>query len=269
MKTRARLPCWLKPLDWLCESALNRPPVVQSANNCVGANPGSFSPRSNAQGFTVEFQHTAVSFVSVLFFLRCPPAILFRVSKVVFNSFDRVPWRRLRPHVFKEIHELQPSLTNRYSSTSVIFPFVMICIVASPAHSQPRIILRRSPVMTSRPMRGESLDCVITLKTSTRFSVSSFNVFSANNAMITTIAGTLPEIQKSIAPTTCSSTINTDDLKPEEYPSGKIAKLLVGWRLTLNNFWRHSISSLSALFSNGRSADTGGLCAFTLTSSTA
>lgn len=92
-----------------------------------------------------------VSFISRLFWSRCPSAIRWLVSLIVVFSFDAVLFARCLPHVREKGIKIVPAVAHLDSTTSVIRVIDRVLIVASLPHSFPDSVFVSSmfPVCSS------------------------------------------------------------------------------------------------------------------------
>ena len=77
------------------------------------------------------------SFVYCLFINCYPLAIGRLVAAEIIETFYRVCRRRSFAHVFEEVGKCLPSLTNNYSSSTVVMIFYMLRIPAAGEHILP------------------------------------------------------------------------------------------------------------------------------------
>lgn len=74
-----------------------------------------------------------------------------------------------RLHVLKEIHKVQPSLTNLYSPASITMVHLVLFVGASLKHSPPKAIERVLSISRTMAMYGFSLSRHLALITATGF----------------------------------------------------------------------------------------------------
>ena len=136
--------------DWPSQSAFRRPFV--SAHSAIkGARFNSAFARPYAYGLSLAEgrDHQVISFVVRLLYICSPTAIIRLIVAVKIVSLYRMLWRGLRAHVFDEIKEIEPALTDDDSAATVVSIESGARVSASSKHIGPCSILGRGFPVTS------------------------------------------------------------------------------------------------------------------------
>lgn len=104
----------------LGQRSLNRPSVLESARNGSAVHIEPSSPFVYTEGFTPKRKKAADAAIALLFFARCPLAVLWRVAFVIVNAFNRVFWRRLLSHISKKIGRIFPPIANGDTAPAIL-----------------------------------------------------------------------------------------------------------------------------------------------------
>ncbi len=96
-------------------------------------------PHCNSHGFTLPSYAVIPSLIIALFLFGSPIAIFGMVSTLIVPSFERLSVRPV-PHVFVKVFKLSPPVTNRDSSTAVIFKCARLRVVATLYHGSPNSV---------------------------------------------------------------------------------------------------------------------------------
>ena len=120
------------------------------------------------------------SFVMGLLKSRSPLTVIRKVSEIVIDSFKSKAIRS-RSHISIEVLKLMPTLTNSYSTATIVLKCFIGGVFASLYHRRPYPMKFR----TGLPM---SIFSVSVFPTTARFGCSTRQAFTENNPLFSTIA---------------------------------------------------------------------------------
>lgn len=81
--------------------------------------------------------------ISALNFTGCPSTIFRRIGTIIINAINGVTCRTFA-HVIKEVSKRIPSLTNSYTSPSIVLKSRVSWIITTPSHAFPHDMRRGS-----------------------------------------------------------------------------------------------------------------------------
>ena len=128
----------------------------------------------------------------MLFFVRRPFAIIGRISLAVLDAFYCVSRRALwsRPHISQKVLKQVPTLTDRDSTTSIVFILRRLWIVAPLPHLNPNSVFGCSPAsIFSGPVFGDGFQ----LKTTTASVRSGTQAIAMSDGLPAAITDTFPD----------------------------------------------------------------------------
>lgn len=215
----------------MANGALKRPSLAYSAPNDFGANTQMNAPLINVHSFPVERNKFGVSSVVALDHSRCPATIVWAVTGIVIDSFNRVLRGWPRTHVSVKQGEIKPPITNLNPPSTVIVPTREGSVFASLYHVRPNHVFRESPKAVCREsFRGQLL-----FKAPAGLDVSVRQVARSSARFFATITEAIPQIIR------CSRIFNTlacklSNNKPAKPEAIKVSKFLVRWGLARNDW---------------------------------
>jgi len=124
---------------WNKECGFQIPACFKSAKNTRSRNIKMFTQFDKASGYSPHRENAVISFIPCLLLIRLPSAVLWAIVAVVVDSSNRFIYWAFA-HIVKKIFKFGPSLTNRYSSSSISFKCRVGRIFASSFHSRPRVV---------------------------------------------------------------------------------------------------------------------------------
>lgn len=163
---------------------LAQPCPQGTIRNCCAA---LFKNLSNRKPLSVIKEMPIGSFVVCLGLSGSPLAILRVVTTEIFNSFQRIFWRRSWSHVFiKSRKAVTPAPTNCDSTTAVLRKASNCFVVTAVFHRGPNLIFWN---MTHSVGRASDRGCFGS-QTSARFCISASKIIDQNSTLTTAIAPT-------------------------------------------------------------------------------
>lgn len=113
-----------------------RQPAPEPPLDCARRDASFSRPVSQAHGSIIDREHARVATVDRLSLPICPTAVGRFVVAVVVLAIQRFPlWSA--PHIFKKGAELQPPLTDRDPSATVVLERRALCVPAAAEHRSP------------------------------------------------------------------------------------------------------------------------------------
>lgn len=128
-----------------------------SFKTCVG----------QTQRFSKKNNMRIATSVTHLHSTSCPTAVVFKVPERVIDPFDFMQHGGSMPHVGEKVYERSPLVTDRNTSSSVVFKGFTIRLGCSTDHTLPANVLRTATGTTSMAMFS-----LVSFQTPTRFSTS-------------------------------------------------------------------------------------------------
>lgn len=126
--------------NWLCKNPINRPTLFKSGQYNSWFNTKFICPLSGGQSLTIKGKNYILPVIVVLFNQGGPFAIFWTISKIVFNSVNRMirTWRM--PHILQKFRKgISPSFANGNSASPVVFVSSVFRIIATLLHIRPAL----------------------------------------------------------------------------------------------------------------------------------
>ena len=119
----------------------NGPTKSQSISKTTFCKVFLSTPFNKTIAFFIKCYNSVSSCILMLFFKGSPFTIFGRIISVCVNSFQRMIFCGKFSHINKEvIKRFQPSLTNPYSSCSIIYVITYCRFITTFFHTMPRFI---------------------------------------------------------------------------------------------------------------------------------
>jgi len=122
------------------KSFLPAPSTFSPHPHNVGLYSIYLTPFSNTFSFPVDRYIMVLSRIPHLFDSCRPTTILRSIIAIAVNAIKTVLMRWRLPYIFKEVFKRFPSFADFYTSSAVIFIFIMAWTIASSVHSQPNSV---------------------------------------------------------------------------------------------------------------------------------
>ena len=157
------------------KSSFNRPSFFEPIPDIIGVNTEMFTKRRQARSEPSHCQNAIGPGVSGLLFVSGPLAVFLEVAQRVILSIKRHAGRSFS-HIFKEVLEDSPSLTDLDAASAIKVKPNVLWIRASANHGPPSYQRR-----TGAPVNRMSVSqlhgvCVLPTKTTARLGISAFQV---------------------------------------------------------------------------------------------
>ncbi len=115
-------------------------PIIEAGRESTSIDSKFGTPLGSVLGNSIESQHSICFRIVRLLFCCFPPAIVLAVGAIVVNS----PYARLvewnLSHIFQEVYEHLPSLTDINTASTVTMPFGGVGVIASSRHQLPTMV---------------------------------------------------------------------------------------------------------------------------------
>lgn len=136
----------LRPKNWRGNRFIWRPSGIKTTHESIFFDSGNFGGFNARHFFSINFYKTICSFISLVFFVCFPLAILRRIRAIVIYSSNSPTARLFRfwPHILiKCFKRFTPSPTNTNASSAIVLPAWVFRIGTSLNHVIPRLIFSR------------------------------------------------------------------------------------------------------------------------------
>lgn len=152
---------------FFAENRRERPTFFHSLMNSICMYPCNFGPILNAPFLSVIFYYYVCPFIPILLFIGSPSTIRWLIITVIINPIYGHSFLRIS-HIFIEIFETQPSITNTYPSFSVVFKLFIVSIFTSLNNAFPSVVSSAAPLS----MLFERFRHFLSMQTPARFRFS-------------------------------------------------------------------------------------------------
>jgi hypothetical protein len=127
----------------------NRPSAYKSVLDSAIVQLQARTPASESRRVTTISDQMIISPIVCLFTNQSPFTILRRVALTVICAFERVIRRRSFAHISNKVLKLQPSVTNRDTTSAITVKVLIAWVPAAVFHCEPYFIFWRLPFAVS------------------------------------------------------------------------------------------------------------------------
>ncbi len=156
---------------WICQCTFNAPSSCQAGIEGRSSQAKSIRPVLKNHSSPIVGNDDIASVVATLFLPGGPRAIFGAIISIIVNAVNGVLWRGTSAHVGQKLRKpigAQPSFTDLYAATPIVFICVIVGIITTLSHRTPDGKLRQLRLA----VRCVSLPGFVSPQTAAAFSVS-------------------------------------------------------------------------------------------------